>query len=202
MSDLSETPQDRLWREYSIVFQDVDDLTLARWMAQTLGQLAGRAWRLSHPLVGAYRLAAQVGQDRQVWLKRLASPPSNYPLGTCCRAPLLPLFTRDVQESGLICQHCNETCIPFEELPAELQPEIASWVARYAPLHSIAHWDEKRRQQCPDYEEKLEETAHEIEQLLAAAGRQLVPRFLEYFPTVVWEDQDDCLEVRPEDIEL
>ena len=28
-----------------------------RWLSQTLGQLAGKVWRLSHPLLGAYRLA-------------------------------------------------------------------------------------------------------------------------------------------------
>src|SRR5205814_2545166 len=71
-----ESPLDRLWQEYSRVFNDFDDLTLARWLAQTLGQLEGRAWRLSHPLLGAYRLAAQIAHDRQTWLKRLATPPA------------------------------------------------------------------------------------------------------------------------------
>ena len=54
----SESPLDALWQEYARAFQGWDDLTLARWLAQTLGQLEGRAWRLSHPLVGAYRLGA------------------------------------------------------------------------------------------------------------------------------------------------
>ena len=66
---------DQLWKEYSLVFQDFDDLTLARWLAQTLGQIEGRVWRASHPLLGAYRLAAQLAHERQVWLKRLAMPP-------------------------------------------------------------------------------------------------------------------------------
>ena len=38
---------DRLWKEYSEVFADFDDLTLARWLAQTLAQLKGRALRFS-----------------------------------------------------------------------------------------------------------------------------------------------------------
>ena len=75
---MSESPFDRLWREYSAVFRDFDDLTLARWLAQTLGQLQGRAWRLSHPLLGAYRLAAQLAHDRQIWHKRLATTPHSY----------------------------------------------------------------------------------------------------------------------------
>ena len=73
-----ESPLDLLWKEYGLVFRDFDDLTLARWLAQTLGQIAGKAWRLSHPLLGAYRLAAQLGHERQIWSKRLATPPSAY----------------------------------------------------------------------------------------------------------------------------
>src|SRR5262245_44530442 len=57
MATRAESPLDELWNEYSQVFRDFDDLTLARWMAQTLGQLQGKSWRLSHPLVAAYRLA-------------------------------------------------------------------------------------------------------------------------------------------------
>ena len=41
-----------------------------------------------------------------------------------------------------------------------------------------------------------------VEELLATAGREIVPKFLELYPAIVWEDQDECLEVRPEDIEL
>jgi len=55
-----ESPLDLLWKEYSLIFREFDDLTLARWLAQTLGQLEGKAWRLSHPLLGAYRLAAEL----------------------------------------------------------------------------------------------------------------------------------------------
>ena len=84
----SESPLDSLWKEYGRAFQDWDDLTLARWLAQTLGELEGRAWRLSHPLVGAYRLAAQIAHDRQIWFKRLATPPAAYAESPCCRAPM------------------------------------------------------------------------------------------------------------------
>src|SRR5579863_8713870 len=129
-----ESRLDRLWTEYSLVFRDFDDLTLARWLAQTLGQLEGRAWRLSHPLLGAYRLGAQMAHQRQVWLQRLASPPASYAEAPCCRAPLLPLLTRDVRECGLLCQHCNETLAPFEEIPAELRSELDAWAAEYAPV--------------------------------------------------------------------
>ena len=38
--------------------------------------------------------------------------------------------------------------------------------------------------------------------LLAAAGNKLAPALLEFYPTVLWEDQDECLDVRPEDIPL
>src|SRR5260370_4397264 len=120
MSSFSDSPLDRLWQEYSEVFRDFDDLTLARWLAQTLGQLEGRAWRLSHPLLGACRLAAQLAHDRQAWLKRLATPPPAYRESPCCRAPLLPPFPRAVAEPGWVSQHCAEPSWPFAEIPAAL----------------------------------------------------------------------------------
>src|SRR3989442_650958 len=98
MASNGDSPLDVLWKEYSLVFRDFDDLSLARWLAQTLGQLEEKTWRLSHPLLGAYRLAAQIAHERHVWFKRLASPPSAYTESPCCRAPLLPLLTRDVKD--------------------------------------------------------------------------------------------------------
>lgn len=201
MSSYSDSPLDKLWKEYGKVFHDFDDLSLARWLAQTLGQLEGRAWRLSHPLLGAYRLGAQMAHDRQIWHKRLATPPAAYLEAECCRAPLLPLFTRDVVESGLICQHCGDTCVAFEDVSAELQQSIRAWAAEYAPLHAVAHWNDQERKRAGNYDGKFEDAAVQIEQLLGRAGRELVPNFLDHYPAVVWEDQDECLEVRPEDIE-
>jgi uncharacterized protein YbaR (Trm112 family) len=195
-----ESPLDLLWKEYGRAFHDYDDLTLGRWMAQTLGQLRGRVWRLSHPLLGAYRLAAQLGHDRQVWLKRLANPPSPYTESPCCRAAMLPLLTRDVHESGLICQHCNETLVPFDEIPSTLQEELAAWAEEYAPVHAVAHWDDRQRKGSHNYDQELEVAAQEAERLLGQLGYQIAPKLLEFYPAVVWEDQDECLEVRPEDI--
>ncbi len=202
MSIDPESPLDKLWREYSRVFHDFDDLTLARWLAQTLGQLEGRAWRLSHPLLGAYRLAAQVAHDRQVWLKRLTTPPAAYLEAPCCRAPLLPLLTRDVIESGLVCQHCSGTAVPFDEIAADLQSAVKSWADEYAPIHAIAHWEDRQRKNAGDYDRAIENAAKDAERLLARAGNVIAPKFLDYYPAVVWEDQDECLEVRPEDIPL
>jgi hypothetical protein len=202
MSTHSESPLDELWKEYSAVFTEFDDLTLARWSAQTLGQLAGRVWRLSHPLVGAYRLAAQQAHDRQIWHKRLATPPLAYTEAPCCRAPLLPLFTRDVLESGLVCQHCGDSCVPFDEIPSEVHDAIREWAEEYSPLHAVAHWDDSQRQRCDNYDAKYDETAERAERLLGVAGREIVPRLIEFYPAVIWEDQDECLEVRPEDVAL
>lgn len=202
MANYSDEPLDRLWKEYEAVFSDFDDLTLARWMAQTLGQLEGRVWRLSHPLVGAYRLAAHHAHDRQIWHKRLASPPRAYAEAPCCRAPLLPLFTRDVYESGLICQHCGEACVPFDELADEWKPPFREWAEHYATVHAVAHWEDDQRQRCADYDQEFEKAADEVERLLGVAGHDLAPRLLELYPAVIWEDQDECLEVRPEDVPL
>lgn len=197
-----DSPLDRLWKEYARSFREFDDLTLARWCAQTLGQLNGRAWRISHPLVGAYRLAAQLAHDRQVWLKRLVNIPAGYQEASCCRAPVLPLFTRDIGESGLICQHCGESCIPFDDLPEDLQTKFRRWAEAYQPVHAVAHWDEKRRKKVKDYDAVYEKAAQDAEKLLADAAHDLVPLLLEHHPAAVWEDQDECLEVRPEDIVL
>jgi hypothetical protein len=200
MTDNPESPIDKLWLEYSRVFRDFDDLTLARWLAQTLGQLEGSVWRLSHPLLGAFRLATQVAHDRQIWLKRLATSPAAYPESVCCRAPLLPLFTREIVESGLACQHCGGTAVPFEEIPTELQPPFKDWATQYGPIHAVAHWDDRQRKRVVNYDRTYEEAAIQAGELLATAGRELVPKLAEIYPAVVWEDQDECLEVRPEDI--
>ncbi len=198
----SESPLDRLWREYGRVFQDFDDLTLARWMAQTLGQLEGRAWRMSHPLLGAYRLAAQIGHERGLWLKRLATAPAAYVEAPCCRAPLLPLLTRDLIESGLVCQYCSATAVPFEEIPAPVRDQLREWAEEYAPAHDVAHWEDAQRKRSRNYDQAYEDAAKKAEQLLARLGSDLAPRLLDSYAAVVWEDQDECLEVRPEDIPL
>jgi hypothetical protein len=201
MEKFSESQLDRLWTEYSQVFRDYDDLTLARWMSQTLGQLQGRSWRVSHPLVGAYRLAAHWAQERQIWLKRLASIPAAYALTDCCRSPMLPLLTRDVVESGLICQHCSATAVPLDELPAPLQNDVRRWAEEYAAVHAVAHWDEQQQRQSTNYEQSLDQAAESAERLLAQLGSTIAPQFLEHYCAIVWEDQDECLEIRPEDIQ-
>jgi hypothetical protein len=199
MSTNPEAPLDLLWKEYSQAFREFDDLTLGRWLAQTLGQIEGKAWRLSHPLLGAYRLAAQLGHDRQIWFKRLATPPAAYSESPCCRAPMLPLLTRDVRDSGLICQHCNDSLVPFDEIPAAIRGDIETWAAQYAPVHAVAHWDDRQRKSARDYDRAYENAAKEAEGLLIRAGSQLAPKLLDFYPALVWEDQDECLEVRPED---
>ena len=197
---MPESPVEQLWREYGQAFRDYDDLTLARWMSQTLGQLRGRVWRLSHPLLGAYRLVAELAHSRQVWLKRLANAPADYPDSSCCRAPVLPLFTRDIIENGLICQHCGETVTPFDELPAELAPGIREWAEEYAKVHAVAHWDDAQRKKAGNFDAAFEDAAKEAERLLLALSAEILPKMLDHFPAIVWEDQDECLEVRPEDI--
>jgi hypothetical protein len=177
-------------------------MTLARWLAQTLSQLEGKAWRISHPLLGAYCLGAQIAHDRQIWLKRLATPPAAYAESPCCRAPRLPLLTRDVRDAGLICQHCSDTLVPFEEIPEALQRELDAWVSEYANVHAVAHWDDRQRKSAGDYDRAYENAAKDAERLLVRAGTQLAPSFLDFYPAIVWEDQDECLEVRPEDVLL
>lgn len=200
MASESDSPYDQLWKEYSAVFNEFDDLTLARWLSQTLAQVEGKVWRMSHPLLGAYRLAAQLAHERSIWHKRLTRPPAAYTEAACCRAPALPLLTREIKESGLICQHCNETLASFDSLPESLQAELGEWATQYNPVHAVAHWDDRQRKSGREYERAFENAAEEAERLLARAGSLLAPKLLDLYPAVVWEDQDECLEVRPEDV--
>jgi hypothetical protein len=196
----AESPLELLWKDYRLAFYDFDDITLARWLSQTLCQLEGKAWRLSHPLIGAYRLGAQLAHERQIWLKRLANPPASYPESACCRAPILPLLTRDVREAGLVCQHCNETLVTFDDIPLPMRTALDTWAVEYEPIHAVAHWEDEQRKEKAGFDQALEMAARQAERLLARAGHDLAPRLLEFYPTVVWEDQDECLQVRPEDI--
>ncbi|HJN82737.1 MAG: hypothetical protein QGI20_09225 [Verrucomicrobiota bacterium] len=192
---------DLLWKEYGQVFLGMDDLSLARWMAQTLGQLSGHAWRLSHPLLMTYELAARAAHDRQIWLKGLVLMPAEYTAAECCRAPLLPVFSRDVHDFGLVCKHCGETCVAFADLPEELKPRIDKWSSDYDEVHGVAHWEEDGKKLPPDYDKLFELAAQSAEELLTKAGSELAPALLEFFPAAAWEDQDECLEVRPEDVD-
>ena len=162
----------------------------------------GHVWRLSHPLVGAYRLGSQLAHDRQIWLKRLVSIPAGYVEAPCCRAPLLPLFTRDVVSNGLRCHHCGETCVPFDEIPEGFRARFERWADQYDEAHEVAHWDDQQRRKSKDYDAAFEDAAQDAEKLLVEAATELMPPLLEVYPAVIWEDQDECLEVRPEDVVL
>ncbi len=193
---------DPLWKGYSQVFLEMDDLSLARWMAQTLGQFSGHAWRLSHPLLMTYELAACAAHDRQIWLKGMGIIPAEYTAAECCRAPLLPVLSRDVFNFGLVCKHCGETCVAFADLPEELKPRIDKWSSDYDEAHGVAHWEEDGKKLPPDFDKLFELAAQSAEKLLAQAGSELAPSLLELYPAVAWEDQDECLEVRPEDVDI
>lgn len=195
-----EAATDWLWNHYSELFQRFDDLSLARWLVQTLAQFEGQLLRLSHPLVGTYRLAAQVAGQRQIWFKRLVSFPAAFPITECCRAPLLPMVTRDILESGLLCVHCNETAIGTEDLPTGLKGEFEDWTRDYQELHNVAHWDDRQRRQSANYEAEMDRAAERAARSLATAAESLFPRLLDYYPAVVWEDHDECLGVRPEEL--
>jgi hypothetical protein len=195
----NESPT-KLWEEYRRPFTAFDDLTLGRWLAQTLGQFEGLVWRMSHPLVSAYRAAAEIGNDRQIWLKRLASNPANFVPAECCRSPLLPLFTRDVLNAGLLCQHCGATAIEWQDLPDALRERVEPWARDYAQLHAVAHYEEEQMRAMDDYEEALEQAATSAEMALRTLAIEILPAFLDYYPALIWEDQDECLEVEPADI--
>ncbi|MDD5260261.1 MAG: hypothetical protein PHD76_00270 [Methylacidiphilales bacterium] len=192
----------RLWEEYRGGLRDFDDMSLARWAAQTLGQLKGRVWRLSHPLVGLHRLLAQETQRRSLRLRRLATAPAEYPEAPCCNAPLLPLVTRDVLHSGLICETCSRTAIAFGDIPGEFQTGLRNWAEQYDKVHAVAHWNENEKLACLNYEQSYNEAAEQAENLLSELASHILPPMLDVYPAMVWEDNDECLDVRPDDIEI
>ena len=198
MAHESDSPE-KLWQSYTSVFRGFDDLTLARWLAQTLGQLEGQLWRLSHPLLASYRLAAQVAHERQVWHQRMVNVPADYPRVECCRAPLVPMVTRDLLDNGLIGLHCNGTAVGLDGL-GQYRKSLEKWAGEYQPIHDVAHWDDTKRQGAGDYDQAYEQAAEDAEKLLGQLGASLAAPLLEIFPAVIWEDQDECLQVRPEDI--
>ena len=115
---------------------------------------------------------------------------------------MLPLLTRDVRDAGLICQHCNETVLAFEDIPEPVRQQLDNWATAYAPVHAVAHWDDEQRKSAGNYDQCFEKAAKDAERLLAQAGAELARGLLEHYPAIVWEDQDECLEVRPEDVRL
>jgi hypothetical protein len=200
MSTDEQNRLDQLWEEYGRFLNSWDDLSLARWMVQTLAQLQGRAWRLSHPLVGAYRLAATAAHKRGLRVGRLTRVPMEYADAPCCGAPLLPLVTRDVHEEGLLCYHCHGKAIPFEEIPEAHQEALEEWAREYAEIHAVAHWTDQEREQCRDYDKAYNQAAEQAEQLLHDLAVDIIPSLLESYPALVWEDHDECLDVRADDI--
>ena len=115
---------------------------------------------------------------------------------------MLPLLTRDVRDTGLLCQHCNDTLVPFDEIPDGVRGDIETWAEQYAPVHAVAHWDDRQRKSAGNYDHAYENAAKQAEALLIRAGSQLARRLLDHYPAIVWEDQDECLEVRPEDVAM
>ena len=86
--------------------------------------------------------------------------------------------------------------------PPALQADLANWASQYAPVHAVAHWDDRQRKAAGDYDHAFENAAEEAEGSAGASRPRVAPRLLEFYAAVVWEDQDECLEVRPEDVQL
>ena len=88
-----------------------------------------------------------------------------------------------------------------EKALKKVRAEVEVWAQQYEPVHAVAQWDDRQRRGAGNYDAAYENAAEQSEQLLARAGRELAPKLLQIYPTIVWEDQDDCLEVRPEDVQ-
>jgi len=191
---------DLLWSEYSLFLRDWDDITLSRWLAQILSQLQGAVWRQSHPLVGSFRLGAVESKRRNLRVSRWTQIPHGYQAADCCGAPLLPLVNRNTAEEGLLCIFCDRPAMTFEQLPGELQPALKEWAERYHPVHEVAHWTEEQKLRCGDYDKAYNDAAAAAEELLQELHSRILLDWAEAFGAVAWEDADECLDVRPDDL--
>jgi hypothetical protein len=64
----------------------------------------------------------------------------------------------------------------------------------------VAHWDDAKQKRGGNYQDKLEKSAQSAERLLSQVAQTLAPKLLDVYGAVLWEDQDECLEVEPKDI--
>ena len=90
--------------------------------------------------------------------------------------------------------------MPFNEIAEDVRASLGAWAKQYEPVHAVAHWDDRQRRRVSNYDAAYENAAKEAEQCLSRAGRELAPQLLNLYPAIIWEDQDECLEVRPEDV--
>ena len=93
----------------------------------------------------------------------------------------------------------RSSCSSKKTTPASFST-FAIFSFRGSPL--LGAYFVNQRKSVGDYDRAYENAAKETERLLAQAGAQIAPKFLDFYPAVVWEDQDECMEVRPEDIPL
>ncbi len=190
-----------LWQEHARALRSWDDLSLVRWLNQTLGQLHERCWRASHPLVVAYRLGATVAHQRDLWNRRTFSINHSYQHAACCGAPTIPFVSFEVCTHGIYCSCCGDVLSTLDDMPFPWTAAIRQWGKTYEEIHHVAHWTDAERKKCGDYDKALDQACEKAIPLLAFLGYQLAPQLLSAFPAVFWEDADDCLDVIPEDIQ-
>ena len=73
------------------------------------------------------------------------------------------------------------------------------WAEDYSSIHGVAHWDETRR--------TITRITNKLLRMPLSKANNCSPTKVSnwrpaggVFPAVIWEDQDECLQVRPEDI--
>ena len=81
-----------------------------------------------------------------------------------------------------------------------MKSSLIEWAEKYEKVHAVAHWEEDGIKLPHDYDRQLEKAAIKAEKYLLENGDKLALDLLDYYPAVAWEDQDECLAVRPEDL--
>ena len=90
--------------------------------------------------------------------------------------------------------HCGQQMVALDKIKnQQLVEKLSQGAESSAPIHAVAYWGEWRRKSQDQYEHVFDEATQKSEAQLS---------YFDDFPLVIWDDQDECLQVRPEDIQL
>ena len=203
MATNADAPLDLLWKEYSLGFRDFDDLTLATLAGpnarpacrQDLAAFASAARRLPPGRAVGPRapdLAQAPGCDPARLLRIALLPRADVAVADARRARGgldLPALQRDARP---VRGNPRRACKAIWRTGPRVTPRSTR-----SPTGTIASAKPPATTTTPTKPPPRKPNGCSRE-----AGRQLAPRLLEFYPAAVWEDQDECLEVRPEDVRL
>ncbi len=192
--------------EYHAVFDHLSNEKLLEHETDLLNIFKGQSVRLSHPMIKYFQMLTAVCADRDLLTPKNAQKfPKEFPLASCCCGPAIGILTPFVHKAGLICLHCQETLVPLEDFPQWLREVCESWGSNYEKWSSVVRWNQEQQARAEKMSGKpigaiYEDSYFQCKDLLKKEAAEIVPGFLEHYPSVVWQDFDPAFNIRPEDI--